>query len=678
MSMNKNLTIVSLYKNTMLSFHEEVTNMFGKDITTSLYCFEDETIYEGIEGDLLLIPNYKVFEKVRRYIKNVNAAVIIAKRTLSETGLKKIKNLRKGTNAILYNATLEMSLETISTIHQLDVRQINLIPAYKGMSPFPDVDLIISPNEEPDPNLENKEIINIGNRILDMTTYMDIIAKLDIDHHKFEGKIKRHFSNIIPISYGLERILDKKDYLENQLDLFLQIVQNGIIAVNSSGIVTTYNDAAEQLINRKAEEVIGHHFQDVLPNIQFGTILTEEQDTVEEIMQIGQTSTVLTMNAIKVDEETTGAIATLVPFQETEKRQHRLRTKVAGKGFAAKYHFFNILGNSPSIIKTKDIAQRMSHSDASLLIKGESGTGKELFAQAIHNHSPRRQYSFVAFNCAALPEQLLESELFGYVEGAFTGAKKGGKPGLFEQAHLGTIFLDEIGEMPMALQSRLLRVLQEKEVMRVGGDSIIPIDIRVIAATNRNLKNEVLRGTFRKDLYFRLNVLPLDIPPLRERKEDILPLFSFFTQGHDFTLSEEASNFLINHKWEGNIRELENCANYIMNFGKNFIECKDLPIYKEWIDSVEEPAAPVENNMEPKQFGEKIYFILEVLYQAYLRKERMGRKKIAEKAFTNHLFISEQELRNHLKKMEEDHLVEVGKGRAGTTITKKGIQAIKE
>ncbi|MFZ4451313.1 sigma 54-interacting transcriptional regulator [Salibacterium aidingense] len=674
MNRNKNLTIVSLYKNTLLSFHDEVTNMFGDDITTNLYCFEDETIYEGISGDLILIPNYKVFEKVRRYIKNVNAAVIIAKRTLSETGIKRIKNLRKGTNAILYNATLEMSLETISTIHQLDVRQINLIPAYRGMDPFPEVDLIISPNEEPESELENKDIINIGNRILDMTTYMDIIAKLDIDHHKYEGKIKRHFSNILPISYGLERILDKKDYLENQLDLFLQIVQNGIIAVNSSGKITTYNDAASQLIEDKPEEVLGHHYRDVLPNIPFEKILNHGQDAVEEILQIGQTSTVLTMNAIKVEGETTGAIATLVPFQETEKRQHRLRSQLAGKGFAAKYHFYNIIGDSPAISRSKDIAQRMADSDASVLIKGESGTGKELFAQAIHNHSSRKKYSFVAFNCAALPEQLLESELFGYVEGAFTGAKKGGKPGLFEQAHLGTIFLDEIGEMPPALQSRLLRVLQEKEVMRVGGDSVIPVDIRIIAATNRNLKSEISKGNFRKDLYFRLNVLPLEIPPLRERQEDILPLFSFFLEGYDISLSEEATDFLLNYTWEGNIRELENCANYIKNFGGDYIECKELPIYQEWLD-IKNVTHAVETEKQD-EYDEKIYFILRVLYQEYLRKQRIGRKTIADKAFANQIFLSEQELRNYLKIMEKDKLVEIGKGRAGTTITKKGIEII--
>ena len=210
-------------------------------------------------------------------------------------------------------------------------------------------------------------------------------------------------------------------------------------------------------------------------------------------------------------------------------------------------------------------AVKFSYSDSNILIHGETGTGKELFAQSIHNSSRRRKGPFVAINCAALPENLLESELFGYVEGAFTGASKGGKMGFFEIAHKGTIFLDEIGDISPKLQSRLLRVIQEREIIRLGNDTVIPIDVRVICATNRDLKKEVARGSFREDLLYRLDVLELNLPPLRKRKQDILYLADRMVRfEHERTgsrleaISQEGRELLMRYGWPGNVREMRN------------------------------------------------------------------------------------------------------------------------
>ena len=200
-------------------------------------------------------------------------------------------------------------------------------------------------------------------------------------------------------------------------------------------------------------------------------------------------------------------------FYEKEKNQHKLRTQLLGKGHKAKHTFDDIITVNDDYIKIKILAEKRAKSDASVLITGESGTGKEMFAQAIHNASRRKRFPFVAVNCAAIPDNLLESELFGYEEGAFTGARRGGKIGLFEIAHNGTVFLDEIGEMNYNLQARLLRVLEEREVMRIGGDSIIPIDIRIITATNTDLWKLVEENKFRRDLFYRLNVLPWNFLP---------------------------------------------------------------------------------------------------------------------------------------------------------------------
>jgi transcriptional regulator with PAS, ATPase and Fis domain len=246
-----------------------------------------------------------------------------------------------------------------------------------------------------------------------------------------------------------------------------------------------------------------------------------------------------------------------------------------------------LIGNSSAFLAAKKLAERISDSNSSVLLIGESGTGKELFAQAIHDNSVRCFSPFVAINCASIPEHLLESELYGYEDGAFTGAKKGGKIGQFENANGGTLFLDEIGDMPLAMQSKLLRVLQEKEVRHVGGHKPIPVDVRVIAATHRDLEKMVEDGEFRQDLYYRLNVIKIDIPPLRKRKEDI-PLISisllkklekrFFRKGIE--LSEEVLEKLMEHKWPGNIRELENVLERCVNvLDGNTIQLVHLPLY---------------------------------------------------------------------------------------------------
>ena len=231
----------------------------------------------------------------------------------------------------------------------------------------------------------------------------------------------------------------------------------------------------------------------------------------------------------------------------------------------ARYTCLDIIGHSPAMKRAKEQARMAAETPATVILRGDSGTGKELFAHAIHNASSRRMGQFVRVNCAALTENLLESELFGYVEGAFTGALKGGKKGLFEEASGGTIFLDEIGDISLSLQSKLLRVLQEKEITRVGGTSPFPVDVRVITATNANLEKKVADGTFREDLYYRLNVFPIQIPALREHKDDIKLLAEHLiyklNQGFGREvqrISESAVRNLLNYDWPGNVRELEN------------------------------------------------------------------------------------------------------------------------
>lgn len=293
-----------------------------------------------------------------------------------------------------------------------------------------------------------------------------------------------------------------------------------------------------------------------------------------------------------------GAMAVRIPITENfgigfnnekaTRQQQKLYEEVK-RLQRTRFTFDDIIGESEAIVKTKHMAKFVADGFSSILIYGETGTGKELFAQSVHNASERRCRPFVALNCGALPASLIESNLFGYEEGAFTGAKKGGSPGVFEQANGGTIFLDEISEMEISLQTKLLRVLQEREVVRIGGGKSIKVDVRIIASTNKEINYLISEGKFREDLFYRLNVIQIKVPPLRERIEDIALLASYFVHKYNKTFGKfiedidlKTLKILQNHHWPGNVRELQNCIEYAMNMIKNeenILAPKHLPVY---------------------------------------------------------------------------------------------------
>jgi propionate catabolism operon transcriptional regulator len=348
-----------------------------------------------------------------------------------------------------------------------------------------------------------------------------------------------------------------------RIKVVLDSVVQGVIATDELGCVTIYNPAAERIFNIPGEQVLGRRVQDVIPNTKMHKVLESGEVQMAELQDVNGGIIATSRIPIMIGSKRVGVVSTFEDVTKIQYLEQQIRKQMHAKGFIAKYTFQDILTVSPIMIELKEMAALYASTDSSVLIQGESGTGKELFSQSIHCNSKRSSGPFVAVNCAAIPEHLLESELFGYEGGAFTGAKKEGKQGLFELAHKGTIFLDEIGEIPKALQARLLRVLQEKEIMRVGGDKIIPIDIRIISATNKNLEKKMEQGEFREDLYYRLNVFNLKIPPLRERKEDIIVLAMAFlkrftTELDSSGIARELKPMLVVYDWPGNIRELYN------------------------------------------------------------------------------------------------------------------------
>lgn len=344
----------------------------------------------------------------------------------------------------------------------------------------------------------------------------------------------------------------------------LDYAYEGIISVDNKEFITVFNPIAERISNITSSEAVGKQISQICPNMELAKVLESGEDDLGQILSINGIDVLCNKIAIKVNDSVVGAVITFQDVKHIQKMEEKVRSNIYASGHVADLTFDDIVGNSDIIKQTIAVAKDYALTSSSILVIGETGCGKEVFSQAVHNYSRRRQGPFVAINCAALPTHILESELFGYVGGAFTGANQKGRPGLIELAHGGTLFLDEIAEMDYITQGKLLRVLQERKVMRLGSDRVIPVDIRIIAATNKNLKVLVNENKFRADLYYRLNVLQLKVPSLRERKEDIPALAHLFltnlkdTFRRRLKFSPAALTALTQYDWPGNIRELKN------------------------------------------------------------------------------------------------------------------------
>jgi len=347
----------------------------------------------------------------------------------------------------------------------------------------------------------------------------------------------------------------------------------GFMLTGTDGTINVCNKFASKIFDISMPENTGLSFSSVVPELSecFSRVIDAKTPVNNEMFKRRGKIYAAYLKPVIVDRAVNSVLIVYHDISSIQEMENQIRNKLFAKGMVTRYQFGDIINNSPQMKKIVEMSKKIATVDSNILIGGETGTGKEMFAQSIHHASARANRPFVAVNCAAIPEHLLESELFGYSAGSFTGASKEGKRGLFEIAHSGTLFLDEISELPYSFQGKLLRVLQEREIRRIGDDKIIPVNIRIIAATNKDLQEMVSENKFRKDLYFRLDILEISIPPLRERKEDILPLFYFFLKKYSLRfnkpipdLSASDMNLLTENEWIGNIRELKNIAERFM------------------------------------------------------------------------------------------------------------------
>ena len=438
----------------------------------------------------------------------------------------------------------------------------------------------------------------------------------------------RDITDVIELAEEITNLNEMKSMLE----AIFNATQDAISVVDQDGNGVMINPAYTRITGLSEKDVIGKPATvDIAEgeSIHFKVIHTK-QPVKGALLKVGPGHREVLVNAapIIVDGELRGSVGVLHDLTEISKLSHELKqAKEIIRKLEAKYTFEDIVGQDPLMIAAIEKARNAAATPATVLLRGESGTGKEIFAHSIHNSSERKYRQFVRVNCSAISESLLESELFGYEEGAFTGAKKGGKKGLFEEANGGTIFLDEIGEVPTSTQAKLLRVLQEREIVRVGGTKPINIDVRIITATNRDLEAEIEAGNFRKDLYYRLNVYPINLPSLRMRKGDIDDLAIFFIKkfnqqyGRNIQdISKEALQELKSYNWPGNVRELENViGRAIITMKTNEVVITELHIPRMGTQ-MERYASSIEVLDENTEIGAKLEEVLEKAEKRYIQQ----------------------------------------------------------
>ncbi|HBH4058116.1 TPA: sigma 54-interacting transcriptional regulator [Clostridioides difficile] len=378
--------------------------------------------------------------------------------------------------------------------------------------------------------------------------------------------------------------LGEEKFNNEVLRNILDGIKDGVIAIDSNGSIILYNESAKNMLKVERKCALNKYILDVFPKMEWMLDCLHEKEDVEDrkIRNINNLIVNTRTTLIKVDNSTYGVLGIIQDITKLQNLERKIRFDLNQKGLYARYTFDDFLFKDKLTKKFIEEAKKIGKSDYTTLLYGESGSGKEIIAHSIHNISKRKDRPFVAINCATIAENLLESELFGYEEGAFTGARKGGKRGLFELAHGGTLFLDEINSLSFNIQTKLLRVIEERQIMRIGSDYIIPLDIRIIAATNESLTEKIVMGTFRADLFYRLSSLEINIPPLRDRREDIIPLFNNFVNevlkddglnginsiDENFVLTKDEMDKLYNYSWPGNVRELKTIAQKYVVTGK--------------------------------------------------------------------------------------------------------------
>jgi transcriptional regulator with PAS, ATPase and Fis domain len=673
--MNK-IAVLTYSEDAANTYYNNLANLLESKVQITKYSVEKDTISDRIETDLVILSAYGLYDLIESNVSD-DVLVMIPNLTMLKNSFQKILDLPPGTRALLVNANFNLAVQSIEQIYQFGTRHIELIPYSPYLETTSDITIAVTPGEVQNVPKWVEQVIDIGHRVIDISTIVNILIHFDIEELFNTRDMKAYYRKIMPQSCNPRFFSKYNPFSVN--DFLITNYRSGIIGFSPNGKILIFNHVAEKTLGYEKRSVIGKNILSLFPEPLIRETIKNLKPLQKRQIRINAQDLLVDINIGFVGPTKIGYLV-FERMRESAEKLPNYKNQAIGHGYLAKYVFSDIITCNDEFNNLKRIAELNAANDSSILILGDSGTGKELFAQSIHNASERRDNPFVAVNCAAVAENLLESELFGYDEGAFTGALRGGKKGLFELAHSGTLFLDEIGAMQVHLQAQLLRVLQEKEITHIGGNRVISVDVRVIAATNCDIEQLIREGAFRKDLFYRINVITLRIPSLRERREDIPLLVEAFKRqmGAEFSIHPAVMKEFRNHDWEGNVRELRNYIEYFNNLRKSRIDIHDIPF-------LQRPGAgslPL-NEKDPYRIqnlqdelghclSEALY-VLKLLNQARMNREILGRRSVAELSRGKFPYLSEMRIRTLFSQLKSHDLIIILKGRGGTRITEKGI-----
>lgn len=665
-------------------YYSELKKVFGNrlNIISCHHIGDDESDLptNNISGaDIVLITNVYSFPIARRQMGE-DANIINLNFTFDRKKVEELKRFPVGTNALACFNYYSSAHQAVNTLYETGVSNLNLFVDYPGNLNTVDkrIELaIISDYTEKIPEFITR-IYDLGARKIALSTLLDIAIKANILDDEIMDSITSYCENIATPTGYLSQFYDFSSATTLQLKTMMECIDYGVVIYNKNLHVINYNKNFSQVLNLPPN-LYKMNLNELLKDSEINKYLSCNSEPYNQLCSLKEQGISLSVTKRKINNsinEETLYMLIIKDITELTDMEASLRRQLTQKGLVAKYTFSDIKGNSPVMDQCINKAKKIAQIDKPTLVIGESGTGKELFVQSIHNASSRSRYPFVAMNCAAIPDSLLESELFGYEEGAFTGARKGGKEGLFQLAQKGTLFLDEIGELSISTQAKLLRVLEEKEIMRVGSDRLTSVDVRIIAATNRNLKALVDEGKFRLDLFFRLNTLVLNIPPLRSRSSDVALLINEYLRKENqrvIKFDPKVWNFLLSYQWTGNVRELRNCIEYSANISDGYITAEYLPDYILQEYNNTNTSSCIDNVMENICQCDEEY-IISIL--TLLKYNTMGRRTMMEAFKEKNIDITEYQLRNLLDRLSQNNYILIGKGRAGCSLTKSGKELL--
>lgn len=642
----KKILLVTMGENTGRALKKQLEGIYGRLLQVTCLLLEDlESAEDG--HDLIIFSSKYVEERALKSLE-LDTIQIVAHRVVNHKNIRDLISLENGLEVLFVNDGHESAMEAIEQLQDLGLDHINYYPYYPGVQNYPRLSTVVTPGEIQLAPYSPSDTIDLGSRILGLSTIFEInncLFNKEISNHTIA---ETYIKDIVEISKSIDKAGKETSETKDILEKITNSLDFGVAFIDNMGIIRSINSWFEKMLqikkmdilNKKASEIEG--IKVVMESgLQRYETRVGKRNIILELVEVSYHNRVgqlVKAHYDKVDDPTREALY---------KNNRNL------------HDFDDYYTEEPKVVEMLQKARKYATTDGTILIHGENGTGKEILAQAIHKNSARRNKAFVPINISAISSNLVESELFGYEEGTFTGALKGGREGLFQVADGGTLFIDEIGDTPLDMQAKLLRVLEEKRIRKVGGAREELVDIRIIAATNRDLIEMVKEGSFRQDLFFRLNILPLETIPLRKRPSDIGMLLKMYLNSYmkartvenlSEILNSQTLDILMNYRWIGNVRELRNLTEYLSHiYTGEKIKKEDLHSYI-LSDSREEES--------PESMEE---WILEVL-KSY-KGLPVGRKRLMDLAAERGYHMGEGQIRSQLDKLRRKGLIETVKNK---------------